>query len=224
MTLQETQSDPEERRSVSEPGGAPAKPRLAMWLATAFGLGHLPIAPGSWGALGGVLLSIVCANFWLLLLTLTAAAPAGGWPLGVAPGASTLALTAFFYAPFVIVLLLVATLGVWASERAERYLGRVDPRSVVIDEVSGQLIAYLAALDWARFAHANRIQAFLAPELVNWKYLLAGFILFRGFDTWKPFPANRAEHFHGGWGVMADDWIAGIYAALALGIARWLGF
>jgi phosphatidylglycerophosphatase A len=217
---------------MSAPAGAAApKPRLAMLLATACGLGYLPIAPGSWGALGGVLLSILCANFWVLLLMLTVVLPAKALPFVASPGASAVALTVFFYAPFVIVLFAVAAVGVWASERAERYLGRTDPRSVVIDEVSGQLIAYLGALDWTRVAHALHAhpapllpQAFLAPELANWKYLLAGFILFRGFDTWKPFPANRAEHFPGGWGVMADDWIAGIYAALALAIARWLGF
>ena len=58
---------------------------------------------------------------------------------------------------------------------------------------------------------------------LNWKYLLLGFILFRVFDIWKPFPARQAESLPGGWGIMADDWIAGIYAALGLWIARALG-
>ena len=71
---------------------------------------------------------------------------------------------------------------------------------MVIDEVSGQLIAYLLAL----------------RALLNWKYLLLGFILFRVFDIWKPFPARQAESLPGGLGIMADDWIAGIYAALGL--------
>ncbi|MGB7153954.1 MAG: phosphatidylglycerophosphatase A, partial [Candidatus Acidiferrales bacterium] len=80
------------------------------------------------------------------------------------------------------------------------------PQFVVIDEVSGQFLTYLVAL---------------AP--LNWKYLLLGFILFRGFDTWKPFPARQAESLPGGWGIMADDWMAGIYAAIGLWIARALG-
>ena len=57
----------------------------------------------------------------------------------------------------------------------------------------------------------------------NWKYLLLGFILFRVFDIWKPFPARQAESLPGGLGIMADDWIAGIYAALGLWIARAIG-
>ncbi len=58
---------------------------------------------------------------------------------------------------------------------------------------------------------------------VNWKYLLLGLILFRVFDIWKPFPARQAESLPGGLGIMADDWIAGIYAALGLWIARAIG-
>ena len=58
---------------------------------------------------------------------------------------------------------------------------------------------------------------------LNWKYLLLGFILFRVFDIWKPFPARQAESLPGGWGIMADDWIAGIYAAIGLWLARAAG-
>lgn len=78
---------------------------------------------------------------------------------------------------------------------------------MVIDEVSGQLISYFG----------------IGAALPNWKYLLLGFILFRVFDIWKPFPARQAESLPGGLGIMADDWIAGIYAALGLWIARALG-
>jgi len=49
--------------------------------------------------------------------------------------------------------------------------------------------------------------------------LPAGLILFRAFDIWKPFPARQLEHLPGGWGVMADDWMAGIYAAIVLRVA-----
>jgi phosphatidylglycerophosphatase A len=104
------------------------------------------------------------------------------------------------------VTLLVALGGVWAAQAAADYSGKKDPQFVVIDEVSGQHLTYLLAL---------------AP--LNWKYLLAGFILFRAFDIWKPFPARQAESLHGGLGIMADDWIAGAYGALALALARRLG-
>jgi len=61
-------------------------------------------------------------------------------------------------------------------------------------------------------------------RILNWKYLLLGFILFRVFDIWKPFPARQAESLPGGWGIMADDWVAGIYAALVLWGIQALGW
>jgi phosphatidylglycerophosphatase A len=69
---------------------------------------------------------------------------------------------------------------------------------VVIDEVVGQMIT------------------FLATPRVTWKGLLAGFILFRAFDIVKPFPARRAERFPGGWGIMLDDVVAGLYSLVVL--------
>lgn len=104
------------------------------------------------------------------------------------------------------VAVVIALVGVFVSGRVARFAGRKDPQFVVIDEVSGQFLTYLLAL---------------AP--LNWKYLLLGFILFRGFDTWKPFPARQTESLPGGWGIMADDWMAGIYAAIGLWIARGFG-
>ena len=106
-----------------------------------------------------------------------------------------------------------------------------DPGYVVIDEVSGQaisLVAGLALSAWTTPPHGvalgAKITAILASGLLNWKYLLAGFILFRVFDIWKPFPARRAEFLPGGLGIMSDDWIAGAYAALGLWLIRALGF
>jgi phosphatidylglycerophosphatase A len=54
---------------------------------------------------------------------------------------------------------------------------------------------------------------------LKWTVLLAGFLLFRLFDIWKPFPIRRLEKLPGGWGIMADDWLAGIYAAILLRLA-----
>jgi phosphatidylglycerophosphatase A len=83
-----------------------------------------------------------------------------------------------------------------------------DPPSIVIDEVSGQLISFAGQLAGVAALH--------------WKSLLLGFILFRGFDIVKPFPARRAEWLRGGWGVMADDWVAGAYVAIILWLAHTL--
>ena len=106
----------------------------------------------------------------------------------------------------VAVAIVLALAGAFFSSRVTRWSAQKDPQIVVADEVSGQFFTYLFAL---------------APA--NWQYLALGFILFRGFDIWKPFPARQAESLPGGWGIMADDWVAAIYAALGLWIARFIG-
>ena len=92
--------------------------------------------------------------------------------------------------------------GVWASGAAERHVGRPDPGLVVIDEVAGMLLTLL----WLP---------------VGWAGALAGFVLFRLFDVFKPFPVRQAERLGGGWGVMADDLAAGAYAHGGLRLLLW---
>ncbi len=122
--------------------------------------------------------------------------------LGVRPETS-------FFINGSIVGFALAVVGIWAAGRAEEHLAVKDPNTVIIDEISGQQLSFLTGLGWSA-----------AP---NWKYLLLGFILFRVFDIWKPFPVRRAEAWPGGWGIMADDWLAAMYAALGLWLARALG-
>jgi len=175
----------------------PRKPRFSLFLATAGGLGYLPKAPGTWGSLGGALLAILLT--WVTsmrsLRAIEIDLPGDFWTRSFVPG----------YGIY-FVLVSVAAVGVWSSSRAARYAGQKDPQFVVIDEVSGQLITY-----------------FMPFAVLNWKSWLLGFILFRVFDIWKPFPARQAESLPGGWGIMADDWIAGFYAAICLWAARAVG-
>lgn len=93
----------------------------------------------------------------------------------------------------------VTALGVRPSTLVARESGRKDPGFVVIDEVAGQLIALIGV-----------------P--LDWKYLLASFILFRGFDIVKPFPLRQLEALPEGIGIMMDDVGAGLYALLLLQI------
>ncbi|MBZ5531062.1 MAG: phosphatidylglycerophosphatase A [Acidobacteriia bacterium] len=96
--------------------------------------------------------------------------------------------------PAAILLAAAITLiGIPPSTTVARESGRKDPGFVVIDEVAGQMIAMIGA-----------------P--LNWKYLLASFILFRSFDIVKPFPLRRLEHLPEGTGIMMDDVGAGLYA------------
>lgn len=96
---------------------------------------------------------------------------------------------------FVLAVVLFV-LGTAASSRTEELLGGKDPGEIIIDEFVGMLVAYL----WLP---------------MSWISVVVVFLLFRVFDILKPFPARRAERVKGGFGIMADDVIAGIYANLA---------
>ena len=147
----------------------------AYALATALGAGFVPIAPGTAGSLEGVAIFLAVVAFRL------------------APSTSLLVLA--------ILNLVVFGVGVWASTRTCEITGLKDPRLIVIDEVSGQLIALTPLVLWPSFSIAA---------------VVIGFLLFRLFDIFKPYPIRKLEHFHAGLGVMADDVLAGIYAAALL--------
>jgi phosphatidylglycerophosphatase A len=185
--------------SSEPPSAAQRKPRLALFIATAAGLGYLPKAPGTIGSLAGMLLSVVMSWFAsrATIAAMSLERNISFWTeKTLIPGGTV-----------IIATVIVAAAGVWASNTVAHHFHEKDPQYVVIDEVSGQQLTYLLA-----FAVGG-----------NWRYLLLGFILFRLFDIWKPFPARQAESLPGGWGIMADDWIAGLYAAIGLWIARAAG-
>ena len=141
----------------------------------------MPVAPGTAGAIEGV----------AIFLLLNA--------LHLGPGLSIFGLA--------IINAVLFAIGVWASNRACRVTGLEDPQLVVIDEVSGQLIALIPLA--------------LLPSISTIS-VLVGFLLFRLFDIFKPYPIRKLEHLRGGLGVMADDALAGIYAAVLLWLAHLL--
>jgi phosphatidylglycerophosphatase A len=144
----------------------------AGWIASGFGSGLSPFAPGTAGSLTALLP-------WLLLREL---------PLPL----------------YLFALAAAFALGVWASDLVVRRLGIADPGVVVWDEFVGQWIALLPLLGGAR----------------AWPWIAAGFVLFRLFDVWKPWPVSWADRsVKGGLGVMLDDVLAGTYAAVALALA-----
>jgi len=94
-------------------------------------------------------------------------------------------------------------LGAWLCQRAIAALDNEDPSEVVWDEFVGQWIALLPLV--FGLLETNPVTLFL------------GFLMFRLFDIWKPWPVRYFDQsMHGGWGVMLDDVIAGLYAALFL--------
>jgi phosphatidylglycerophosphatase A len=145
---------------------------------------------------------------WLALALATAGgagyAPVAPGTFGTAVGLALWALLPPSDLLLAVVIVGVLVAGVWAGNVAERHFGESDPGPVVIDEVAGMLITL-----W------------LNP--VDWRGALAGFVLFRITDIVKPYPANRLEQLRGGYGVMADDTMAAVYANLALRLMLWAG-
>lgn len=135
------------------------------WPAFGFGLGLMPVAPGTWGSLLGI------AVWW--------AAPPG-LLLQLAIGA---------------VMLLA---GIWITGASARRIGVHDHPGIVWDEVVGMYLVLL-----------------VVPPEPFW--ILAAFVFFRVADIWKPWPIRDLDHrLHGGLGIMLDDVIAALYAALIL--------
>jgi len=100
----------------------------------------------------------------------------------------------------------VIALGIWSAGIVAQQTGLHDPQTVVIDEVAGVLCTLLAA-----------------PP--GWPGTLAGLVLFRVFDQWKPWPARAAEReLPPRWGIMLDDVFAAAWAALVLLGLRRLGW
>ena len=146
--------------------------RLAIAVATWFGCGYSPAAPGTVGSLAALAIAVALARF----------AGWRPWHFG--------ALAALAIAP-----------AIWSAGVTARACGKKDPAIVVVDEVVGQ---------WLTLAGATAL---------NWKSYLAALALFRLFDVWKPPPVRQLEALPAGAGIVADDVMAGIYAALVLWLA-----
>jgi phosphatidylglycerophosphatase A len=134
-------------------------------------------------------------------------APAAPGTLGSAAAIGIAALIEHYagwkplwFAPLAVV---VSAPAIWAAGETARQAQLKDPGFVVVDEVVGQWLALSAA------------------RSLNWKSYLAAFLLFRLFDIWKPFPVRQLESLPGGVGIIADDLMAGLYAALVLFLAGW---
>ena len=209
------------------------KPSLALAIAAALGVGYAPKAPGTFGSMVGIFTAMLTALFFLR--------PSSIRDLFSQQRLmeSTL-MDHHFLLPgqdihntqlvvpvtcAILLVLLLSFIGVWSAGKAAAFAGIKDPQFVVIDEVAGQHITLILPLIPIALPHlAARMDfsdyaIYAALSLLNWKYLIAGFLLFRLLDIWKPFPIRNLEKLPGGWGIMADDWLAGVYAAILLKVA-----
>lgn len=111
--------------------------------------------------------------------------------------------------PYAIALLVFAGFGVWVCGRSAKLLGLHDCPGIVFDEIVGFLVAA-----------APLLPALGLTSGPAWAWLIAAFLLFRLFDIWKPWPIRWLDaQVHGGFGIMVDDLLAGVYAAGLLTIA-----
>lgn len=174
---------------------APIFPLNARTLAlTSLGLGFLRPAPGTWGSMPPP------AIFFVLLL------------LGAGTATTLFVLGAM--------LILSCVLCVTCGEYAEERFGRKDAGEVVIDETAGQTLTLLLG----SIGHVIPCTPVLRQHVFILIVLpcVASFVLFRFFDIVKPWPARRLESLPAGWGVLADDLMAGLYAGIAMQVFLWL--
>lgn len=142
---------------------------MITFLATGFGAGLVPFAPGTAGTLIGVPICLIFLPFpWVVRLI------------------AVIALLAF---------------SVYAAQQAENIYQKIDDQRIVIDEIIGFQITMLPA----------------EITIIN---ICAGFVLFRIFDILKPFPIRNLQRLPGGWGIVADDAVAGIYAGMAIWLLK----
>jgi phosphatidylglycerophosphatase A len=159
---------------------------FALAFAT-WGVGYSPVAPGTCGSAVGV-------GIYLLVRQASARA----FAFATARGWSD---ESFRTTLMLLLIAILASIGVWAGSRVEKLLGRKDPGAVVVDEVVGQMIAFV----------------FVPFNAGVWT-IITGFVAFRLFDIWKPYPIRRLEALDAGLGIMADDVLAGIYAAILMSL------
>jgi phosphatidylglycerophosphatase A len=164
---------------------------VALGVATC-GVGLIPIAPGTWGSAVGLGLYLALGR--VAERSFDYAVWRG---LDLSPQQFPPVLTAVL----LLAVVLVCLAGTWAATRCETLLGKKDPGAVVVDEVAGQLITFLF-VPWRAGAWA----------------VVVGFVAFRVFDIWKPYPVRRLEALKGGLGIMADDVLAGAYAATLMSL------
>jgi phosphatidylglycerophosphatase A len=163
---------------------------------TTFGVGYLPLMPGTYGSIVGVLIylgvGLLEANIGIYLLKMN-------W--------RTEQIGAWLHAGNLIVFLLFCLLGIWAATRAVHLFKKKDPQEAVVDEVIGQLIVFL-----------------FIPFQFSWTFIVAGFLLFRLFDIWKPYPIDSLQNLPAGIGVCADDILAGVYGGTCLSLLYAISF
>jgi phosphatidylglycerophosphatase A len=152
-------------------------------LTSCFGLGLLPIAPGTWGALAPASIYMTTGII-------------------IGPGTAMWSM--------VVLLIASSVITITCSPKVINIIGSKDPGQIVSDEVAGQALTFIL------FQWLMPIKEFCTAATI-------GFGFFRLFDIVKPWPCKRLEKLPAGWGILADDLAAGIWAAMIWIVMRKLG-
>ena len=155
-------------------------------LTSCFGLGRLPLAPGTWGSLPPVIIFAAMSHF----------------SVSAGPIAITMAALVLFGS---VICVLLAPAIIAAT-------GKEDPREVVADELAGQALTFLA------------VPFFITADISTKQICIItalGFLFFRLFDIVKPWPIRKLEKLPKGWGILADDLLAAVLAAIVLLVCCW---
>lgn len=186
--IDHAESNPADQPVNVQPRTAPDY--AALMIAACAGIGYIPVIPATWGSLFGAGIYFIFTNESRFYR-----------PLFSASGLSERQVATLAQTVSLILLVGLFLIGIWAAERVENLNGTKDAKIIVIDELVGILLMF-----------------YLLSENHNPLIIFTGFILFRLFDIFKPFPINKLESLPGGLGVMADDILAGVYAAAVLSI------
>jgi len=163
---------------------------MKMKLTSCFGLGLLPIAPGTWGSL---------------------------------PPAIIFVLMCYSNTPTIFIAIVMAALAligsiicITCSPAIILAMNNSDPGIVVVDEVAGQAVTFLFVLAVPTY-RVGIIQSiaswFPCPICIS---AIIAFLLFRAFDIIKPWPIYQLQKLPEGWGILADDLLAGVYAGICI--------
>jgi phosphatidylglycerophosphatase A len=159
---------------------------MKRMLTSCFGLGRLPVAPGTWGSLPPAVIFALMYYF------------------GVSAGFISITMAALVVAGSVICIIFAPAI-IAAT-------GKDDPREVVADEFAGQALTFWA-VPFFITADISTRQIFITTIL--------GFLLFRLFDIAKPWPIRKVEKLPKGLGVLADDLLAAVFAAIVVLVCYW---
>ena len=154
---------------------------MKRMLTSCFGLGRLPLCPGTWCSLPPAIIFAAMCHF------------------GVSAG--LISITMAVLVLFGSVICIIFAPAIIAAT------GKADPGEVVADELAGQALTFLA------------VPFFITTDISTRQILIItalGFLLFRLFDIVKPWPIRKLEKLPAGWGVLADDLLAGVFATIAL--------